>query len=453
MLVDFQTPLIFFGGSRGGGKTDGVLGKWAIKAKKYGINFNGILFRRELPMLDDAIARSQQFYPKLGAKWQDQKKTWTFASGGRIRFRPLRVVMDADKYQGQNLSDICVEEAGQYPDPSPIDRLWGALRSSAGIPTQMILTGNPGGAGQFWIKQRHIDPCPMGLRLKWLELSHGIKIRWLFIPSKLKQNKILMQSDPQYESRLHLVGNDKLVQAWLNGDWNAVEGAFFEEWVQELHVIKPFRIPSYWTRFRAFDWGSAAPFSVGWFAVSDGTIPRYPRGALIMYREWYGASRPNVGLKLTTEEVARGIIKRDCEEKIEYSVADPSIFARDGGPSRAEIFSQRGVFFRRADNRRLSEGRGHLGGWDEVRNRLKGNKDGIPMIFFYNTCTDTIRTIPVLQHDRSRPEDLDTNSEDHAADMVRYGCMSRPWVADYPMPPRSNEWAEDNKQEHGAAYG
>lgn len=436
VLIDCRLPLVFFGGARGGGKTDAVLGKWSIKAGRRG-SMNGVLFRRELPMLDDAIARSQEFYPQLGAKWADQKKTWRFPSGARIRFRPLRTVSDADKYQGQNISDMCIEEAGQYPDPAPIDRLFGALR---GDDTQMLMTGNPGGAGQFWIKSRHIDPHPSGMRVMERQIAPGLSVRWMFIPSRLRDNHILMKRDPQYQARLHLVGNEKLVKAWLDGDWNAVEGQFFAEWRQEVHVIRPFTIPDHWMRFRAFDWGSAAPFCCLWIAVSDGTCG-YPRDALVVYREWYGAELQGgrwAGVKLTTEEVGAGIVQRTAGEKITYSVADPAIFARDGGPSRAEVFMKSGVVFRRADNRRISDGKGHLGGWDEMRNRLKG-RDGVPMLYFFSTCEHTIRTVPVLQHDSDRAEDLDTDSEDHAADTVRYACMSRPWVQEL-LKPKMHEF-------------
>ena len=58
------------------------------------------------------------------------------------------------------------------------------------------------------------------------------------------------------------------------------------------------------------------------------------------------------------------------------------------------------------------------------------------MMFVFSTCTDFIRTVPALQHDGSRPEDLDTSAEDHAADEARYGLMSRPYVpkSDAPTP-------------------
>jgi hypothetical protein len=159
----------------------------------------------------------------------------------------------------------------------------------------------------------------------------------------------------------------------------------------------------------------------------------FPRGALVRYREWYGASAPNVGLKLTAEQVAQGILDRQDkgeEERIAYSVADPSIFAQDGGPSIAERIWRAGVKFRPADNRRVG-GVGHMGGWDQMRARMVG-EDGHPMIYCFSTCIDSIRTIPALQHDVHRPEDVDTEGEDHAADEWRYACMSRPYTMPAP---------------------
>ena len=52
------------------------------------------------------------------------------------------------------------------------------------------------------------------------------------------------------------------------------------------------------------------------------------------------------------------------------------------------------------------------------------------MIYFFSTCRDTIRTLPALQHDPVKAEDVDTESEDHAPDEIRYACMSRPYIKD-----------------------
>jgi hypothetical protein len=87
-LVHCPITLVGYGGARGGGKTDGVLGKFAIKQEQLGSDFNAIFFRKELPQADDLIERAKQIYLPLRAHWQDQKKQFTFPSGGRLRFRP-----------------------------------------------------------------------------------------------------------------------------------------------------------------------------------------------------------------------------------------------------------------------------------------------------------------------------------------------------------------------------
>jgi hypothetical protein len=109
-------------------------------------------------------------------------------------------------------------------------------------------------------------------------------------------------------------------------------------------------------------------------------------------------------------------------------VLDPSAFAESGGPSIAERMAVCGVWFKPADNKRVSQ-LGAMGGWDQMRARLRHEQ-----LYFFNTCTDAIRTIPFLQHDQDRPEDLDTEAEDHAADSVRYACMSRPLIRSAPKP-------------------
>lgn len=257
----------------------------------------------------------------------------------------------------------------------------------------------------------------------------------------------MQEFDPGYEDRLTGLGSESLVRAMRYGDWDIVEGAFFDNFSRQRHVLTPFRIPDDWLRFRAGDWGSAKPFAFGWFAIAtepyiDGSV-YIPRGALVMYREWYGVKTdaagrftPNVGLKLHAEAVGSGVRERDSEDVILYGVLDPAAFAQDGGPSLAERMMRgtsgsNGSTFRRADNKRVGT-RGAMGGWDQLRARLTGDDDGHAMLFFFSTCIHTLRTLPALQHDATNPEDLDTDAEDHAADMVRYGCMSRPWIKPVP---------------------
>lgn len=338
-------------------------------------------------------------------------------------------------------TDVFMEELTHWPDPTPVNKLKATLRSAHGVPCQFHATCNPGGPGHLWVKERYIDPAPGGWKILREEFENPFDgttqtLERVFIPSRLTDNRLLLDSDPMYVAKLQQSGSKELVRAWLEGDWDIVVGAYFDcwnEWKARGGLVKPFTIPKHWVRFRSFDWGSARPFSVGWWAVaSEHYEPlNIPTGALVRYREWYGASKANVGLKLDAEQVADGIVQR-TEETIDYSVADPAIFSVDGGPSIAERMARRGVAFRRGDNRRVGK-LGHSVGWDQVRSRFNG--DDRPMMYVFDTCTDFVRTMPALQHDETRPEDIDTDGEDHVADEVRYACMSRPWTRALPPKP------------------
>jgi hypothetical protein len=339
---------------------------------------------------------------------------------------------------------IYIEEATQFPSPTPIMKLKATLRSAAGVPCGLRLTGNPGGPGHNWVKSRYIDPAPAGFKVitetEELEIDGRTitaSLSRVFIPSKVWDNKLLLNSDPTYILRLRQAGSETLVKAWLQGDWNIIDGAFFDEW-GEHHVLRAEdwldRIPVSALRFRAFDWGSARPFSCGWYAVSDGDWG-LPRGALLKYREWYGAKGPNQGLKMDASLVAQGIREREIKDRIRYGVADPAIFIRNGGPSIAELMAIKGCSWRAADNKRKP-------GWEQLRYRLVG-EGGTPMIYFLDCCEDTIRTLPILQHDEVDAEDVDTEGEDHAGDETRYAVMSRPWVpGGVDIPPPTSDYGK-----------
>ena len=127
---------------------------------------------------------------------------------------------------------------------------------------------------------------------------------------------------------------------------------------------------------------------------------------------WHATGSAQCRDQLHAEEVGKGILAREKDETINYGVLDPSAFAEDGGPSIAERMgtgSDGKVWFKRADNTRVRHF-GHIGGWDQMRSRLIGNDDGLPMIVTFSTCVDSIRTIPFLQHDPDHREDVMTDS-------------------------------------------
>lgn len=427
-LIECPVFEVFYGGARGGGKTESSIGDWLQHSSLYGEDAIGIFVRRKFKQLAEVIARTKQLFPKLGGKYNEQKAEWRMANGARLKFVYLERDSDAEEYQGHNYTRVYVEEVTNFPSPGPINKLRATLRSGAGVPVGMRLTGNPGGPGHNWVKDRYINPNPKGYEIVNEECEveidgvvQTVRLDRVFIPSKLGDNMLLLRNDPTYVLRLRQSGSEALVKAWLEGNWDIVDGAYFAEFDEAKHVID--RNTIRWAtpqtvRFRSFDWGSAKPFSVGWWAIADGTWGDLPSGAIFKYREWYGASGVNKGLHMTADKVSTEILKIEKDERIRYAVGDPSIFIRNGGPSIAESMAQ--CRWRRADNKRLP-------GWEQIRQRLAGDTDGRPMIYFGDNCEDTIRTLPVLQHDEDNVEDLDTDGEDHAADEIRYACMSRPW--------------------------
>lgn len=408
----------FFGGARGGGKSSYLLGDYLQDVPRYGVNWQGVIFRRTYPELQELIKRSQEMYSPTGAVWRESDKSWTWANGACLKLRYLEHPRDASRYQGFEFQWIGWDELTQWATDEAYRMLFACLRcSSADVPTKRIRSsGNPGGAGHAWIKARFVDNAPLGLE-PVLDPTTGMYR--MYIKSLVTDNKILLERDPQYIERLKGSGSAELVRGWLEGDWSAIAGAYFTEFGLH-HVIRPFEIPRHLIRFRSFDWGSMRPFVCGWYVVNDGSIKEYPAKSIIKYREWYGG-KANVGLKLQVEEVAKGILARqEPKEEITYSVADPAIFREDGGPSIAETMRKHGVSFRAADNERVA-------GWTQLRSRLIGIDDK-PLIYFFSTCVDSIRTIPTLQHDTAKPEDVNSEGDDHCADEVRYACMSRPYA-------------------------
>lgn len=341
---------------------------------------------------------------------------------------------------------LYMEERGTFPREQTINKLHATLRSGTGVPCQAKSTFNPGGVGHQHCRERYrlFERIPRGYDI-FKTPNGGTRV---FIPSRLRDNKHLGENYVR-QLREACAGNEALLNAWLDGDWSIVEGAFFENWRSD-HVIDEFDIPRDWPRFRSFRWGSAKPFSVGWWAVaSDDRIgsdtpgavgPFIQKGSLVRYREWYGAKpgQTDTGLKMQAEEIARGILERTPKgEPIGYTVASPSTFQTQRGPSISERMRAAGVGLIPADDF-MSRDVGHATGWDQLRARLVGNDKG-PAIFCFKSCADSVRTIPALQHDRDHPEDVDDESETQAASEWRFAVMSRPWSPVKVEPPKPRQ--------------
>jgi hypothetical protein len=273
-LLECPCDLIFFGGSRGSGKTFASLLKIIQHTEQWGTYSSVLVVRRTYKQLDDMIKDAKRVFQPLGAQWYGSEGKFIMQNGAEVKFRHLDSDSDADEYQGHSYSLLIAEELGNFPSPDPINKLLATLRSAHGIKCQFMATGNPGGPGHQWVKAMFIDPAPLGNRVISTVYTdpftgQSVTRTRTFIPGTVRDNLYL--NPVEYAAQLRMVGNEMLVKAWLFGDWNIVIGAFFDNWDPRKHVIRSFEIPRHWLRFRAGDWGSARPFAIGWFAVASDT--------------------------------------------------------------------------------------------------------------------------------------------------------------------------------------
>ena len=136
-LVTCPVFEVFFGGARGGGKTDASIGDWLQHSNQYGVHAIGLFIRRTLTQLAEVIARTKYLFPKIGAKYNEKKAEWTMPNGARLKFAYLERDADASNYQGHNYTRVYIEEAGDFPFIAPINKLKGTLRSAVGVPCGM----------------------------------------------------------------------------------------------------------------------------------------------------------------------------------------------------------------------------------------------------------------------------------------------------------------------------
>lgn len=446
-LEAFWTPAneILFGGSAGGGKS--FLAR--VASIIYSMSIPGLqtyFFRRQYAdLVTNHLEGPSGFRALLHSSLKD--KSVRIVGDEKIIFAHNNSVIflchcqhekDLDaKYRGPEMHFLIIEEATQFSEKM-IRFLRGRCRmvgvkvppTFEGMFPRILYTTNPGGPSHSYFYRNFVIPCD-GVVVKQESEEGGM--RRLFIRSKLDDNPSMLRDDPEYESRLSGLGPPQLVKALRDGDWTAVEGAFFPE-LTEKHKLQEFTIPPYWLRFRAFDWGNKSPFAVQWWAVSPGEhisqrdnkgveYAKYiPRGALVLYREWYGRDHRSRVIELDNDRIASGIIDRSGGESYAFSVADASIFSKFGGPSIAEQFARAGVIFKASSKNRQ-------GGLSEIRRRLVGS-DGMPMLYATDNCHWWWETMPTIQVDDNDPEDCDTDGEDHHVDATYYACMARPYVTD-----------------------
>lgn len=410
-----------YGGARGGGKSWFV--RW--KATLLCLRFSGIqilITRRTYKELQNNHIIPLQKMLEGVAEYRKGDKCFLFPNGSAIYFGYCDKETDLTQYQGAEYDVWFADEAGQMPE-SWLVQIDACVRGVNNFPKRTYYTLNPGGASHGYFKRLFIDR-----RFTDDEYPED----YSFIQALAQDNTVLMQQQPEYLRALEKLPT-ALRKAWLNGEWDVFEGQFFEDFVDRpehykdrrfTHVIEPFEIPAHWRIYRSFDWGYSRPFSCGWWAMdTEGTAYRI--------LELYGCTEdPNTGVRWVKEKVFAEIHRIETEHrwlagKQIQGVADPAIWDAQTGESIAETAEKYQVYFEPGDHKRLP-------GWMQVHTRLAFDENGIPQMYVFRNCKAFIRTIPLLEYDPHKPEDIDTEGEDHVADEVRYFCMMHPLKAKLP---------------------
>ena len=352
LLIECPVYDIFFGGARGGGKTDGLCGEWVHHANKYGKAARGLFLRRTYEqVLKFIMPRMRELFLPLGAVWRGEERFWEFPNGAALYVRHLDNDSDAENFQGDSYTRVYIDELTNFPSSDPIDKMHAVLRSPHGVPCGMRASGNPGGCGHGWVKERYIDPvAPLVKQDVMYEGMSAPKSR-VYIPSKLENNKYLGR---EYADALYLSGNRQLVRAWLEGEWDIVAGAAFDI-RRDRHQLRPFRPLQHWRKWMVMDWGYVRPFSVGWYCMPDEDVvlaalgdwkeKLIPRGSIVRYREYYGwGGKANEGARLEAPDVADEIVRIEemANEVMDYRIGDTGMWARVDGPSVAERMTEGG---------------------------------------------------------------------------------------------------------------
>lgn len=417
---------LFFGGARGGGKSDFLLGDYLQDVYEYGAAWRGILFRKTFPQLEDLIVRSKEIYPRAypGAEFREQSKTWHFPNGAFLRMRSLERDAQADNYIGHQYVWIGWDELPTWATATPYLKLLACLRSPADVPVKRVRsTGNPGGVGHVWVKQRFVG----------LNNAFAWKPRWdrdaelwrLFIPSKVQDNRIMLRSDPGYVARLRAVAgvSDALVKAWLEGDWDVIAGAYFDCFGP--HCILPadeIRPDSWWPFWMGGDWGFKHSTAVYWCTTDD-------RGRTIVTNEMVTSGK-------SAEELAEMIAGQSQGMKIDDFWFSPDAFAQRTdaetvGDQLGNALTPYGLPYpARASNDRI--------GGAQLMYKLFKHKDGPeppegqpdlrapdPQLLVSTKCEELINILPAIVHDPDKQEQTLKMDGDDPYDGVRYGVYSK----------------------------
>lgn len=414
---------MLFGGAAGGGKSHGQL----IDALLYALKYPGskqLILRRTFPDLEKSLIRAALgLYPRELFTYNAGNHVGRFMNGSLIDFGYCASENDVYQYQSAEYDTIRFDELTHFTEFQYI-YLLSRLRGVNKYPKQIKSSTNPGGVGHTWVKARFIDPMPPNET--YTDKNGNTRI---FIPSRVDDNKYLMESNPEYKRQLEALP-DAQRRALLHGDWDIFEGQYFTEWSREMMVVQPFPIPREWRVYQAFDYGLDR-LACLWVAV-DSTRTCY------VFREECESNLP-------ISEAAKRMFDGD---KPYVTLAPPDMWGRsqESGKSKADLFYEAGLRLTKSSNDREA-------GWLAIKELMKKDANGECRLKIFSTCTELIKCLPMLQIDPRRPTDCMTQPHEitHAPDALRYFAVywSRP--AEEQEKVTRRVWTEDMWQDYYAA--
>jgi PBSX family phage terminase large subunit len=409
-----QPNEIALGGARGPGKSHALFCQIALDDCQRFPNLKVLYLRKVLTAgkeaMNDLSRKTLQYVP------HETRTSPTyliiFPNGSKIQVGNYRDNRDIEKYQGLEYDLLVIEEATQLHDEQ-INMLKGSLRSTRTDYRQRVYySTNPGGVGHQWFRKKFVLPERSG--------AEAMKKRnvW-FIPANYKDNAFL---PPEYIAIL-LDYTGILGRMWRDGDWEVGAGTFFTTFSEDHHVIAPFKIPSHWRVWASFDYGFTHPTVFQLHTASPHgqiyTIAEHSRNQL----------RPSEHYSLINE-LTQAVAGRPIHH-LDKIYAGHDIFAQKGD-GRAETIHRQyqnlGMDMIRATISRIQ---GHA-----TMLELLGDPLGAvykpPGWQIFSTCAQLIDTIPAMQVDPHRPEDIaKINADEHglggddSCDCARYGLHIR----------------------------
>lgn len=400
-FLDATADEVLFGGAAGGGKSYGQI----VDALLYALKYPGskqLILRRTFPELEKSLVRvSLELYPSQIYRYNGSNHTGRFANGSLIDFAYCDRENDVYRYQSAEYDVIRFDELTHFTG-TMYTYLISRLRGANSYPKQIKSATNPGGVGHSWVKERFIDIGQAGV-------EHRVgKSTRIFIPSRVQDNRFLLEYDPEYISRLENLG-EKDKKALLYGDWDIFEGQFFSEFSRDVHVMEPFSLPTHWRRYITLDYGLDM-LAAYWIAIDE-------QKRAYVYREVYEKD-------LIISEAAQRILEETGDEKIHQVLAPPDLWNRrqETGKSVADIFLEHGISLVKTSNNRVS-------GWMALKEWLRPYEDeqGVEVadLRIFPHCKNLIRTLPAVQYDEKDPNDVAREPHEltHAPDALRGFCV------------------------------